>query len=165
MSFSCVTVYVAVNTYCSPTAKLSIVRFPSISIPFSCSSITIFVNSTLPVFVTVIVYSITSPAFTSVSLPMLAPSLLMSTTSFTTSISAVGTSFSSVSSPPTVAIFLISLSISSTFTMNCTDAFPPSCTAGTFTFVQDKIVFPVSSSTDLIAPSADTSAVPSGTVS
>ena len=165
ISFSCVTVYVAVITYCSPDAKLSIVRFPSITIPSSCSSITMFVNSTLPVLVTVIVYSITSPAFTSASLSMLTPSLLMSTTSFTTSISAVGTSFSSVSFPPTVAVFVISLLISSTSTVNCTDAFPPSCIAGTFTFVHDKIVFPVSSSSKMSAPSADTSDVPSGTVS
>ena len=133
--------------------------------PSSCSSTTTFVKSTLPVFVTVIEYSIMSPTLTLASFPMLTPSLFMSTTSFTTSTSAVGTSFSSVSLPPTVAIFLISLLMSSIFTVNCTVAFPPSCRAGTFTLDQNNVVFPVFSSLEIFAPSADTSDVPSGTVS
>ena len=63
MSFSCVTVYVAVIVSDSPAAKSPICKSSgATSIPSSCSSTTTFVKSTLPIFVTTMLYSITSPA-------------------------------------------------------------------------------------------------------
>ena len=83
MSFSCVTVYVAIIVLDSPADKSPICKSSAFtSIPSSSSSTTTFVKSTLPVFVTTMLYSITSPAWTLVSNPMLSPFLLMSETVF-----------------------------------------------------------------------------------
>ena len=134
-------------------------RLPvSISTPSSCSSIIMLLKSTLPLLVTVIVYSIISPSLTSASIPMLAPSLVMFVTSFVISISAVGTLFSSVSFSPTIAVLVISPSISSTSTVNCTDALSPT---GTFTLFQVRVLL----FSDTVAPSADTNVVSSGIAS
>ncbi len=56
---SCVTVYVPVNVFVSPTAIVTVVSKLIIS-SFTAKSF----NVTFPVFVTVIVYVTTSPAFT-----------------------------------------------------------------------------------------------------
>ena len=133
-------------------------KFPStISIPSSCSSITISFKSFVPVFVTVIVYSITSPSCTSASFPMLTPFLFISATVFSISISAVSISSSFVGFPPTVAIFFILPSIDSTSTVNSllTEVFASISTIQASSF----------SSSEIVAPSAEISFVPSGTLS
>ena len=102
--------------------------------PSSFSSTTTFVKFSLPVFVTVILYLITSPSLTSVSSPKLSSSLNISITVFSTLIPVVGSSVLSVSLFPTVAIFVIflfsSAFISFTITVN---VFWIVSTAGTVT--------------------------------
>ena len=126
MLFSYVTVYIAVIVLLSPEAKSSICKS---FIPTNSSVTNTFVKPTLPVFVTVIEYSITSPTLTSASFPMLNPSLVISLTSFTISISAVGTSSVFVEFPPTVAVFSIFPFTSVTSTTNSLDTSSPAGTS------------------------------------
>lgn len=139
-----------------------------ILIPSSFSFTLTLVKSSLPVFVTFIVYSITSPASTFESVPILITSLstilFISVTVFSILMSAVGSLVGSVSFPPTVATFVIfsfsRLSMSTTSTVN---SFWISPSVGTTTFVHVNVVFP--STKDIFAPSADINFVPVGTLS
>ena len=166
ISVSYVTVYVADISLDSPAFKSPIIKsFGFNFIPTNFSSTTTFFKSLLPLFITVIAYSITSPSLTSMSFPILTvfPSiiLLMSATSLFTVISAVSFLSSFVGVPPTSPIFLIFPSMLFTSTVNSlvTVEFAP-------TLIDHvTIVFP-SSDVDTIASSlADTNFVPSGTVS
>ena len=115
ISASFVTVYVALITLFSPAGKVSICRSSSFSsIPSNSSFTTTFSRSLLPLFVTVIVYVITSPGCTAVvagnvcvtSFPSSSNiTLVMSTTSLSTVIPAVSVVSVFVSVPPTSAVF------------------------------------------------------------
>ena len=183
ISFWWVTVYVAIITAVSSFTsvvssvasfkafKSPIINFPSlsnvncfsspfitrfvISTPSSWSFNVTFVKSLLPVFVTVIVYSITSPAWTLVSIPMLSSFLLISETIFSTSILAVSTLSSLVGVPPTFAMFLIPPSTLTTSTVNSFNIV--SLATNDIDHATESAV------SEINAPSATTNFVPSGT--
>ena len=155
MSVSYVTVYVADISLDSPAFKSPIIKsFGFNFIPTNFSSTTTFVKSMLPLFLTVIAYSITSPSLTSASFPILVltPSivLLMSITSLFTVISAVSFLSSFVGVPPTSPMFLISPLMLSISTTNSFDTvavsvpLAPNCTVQLtdVSFSSDEISFP-----------------------
>ena len=160
MSFSYCTVYVAFIVLDSFDVKSPTFQLPSVnSIPASSSVTTTFVRFSLPLFVTINSYSITSPAWTFASLPMLFPSLFISVTFLIISISAVPTSSSFVSFPPTVATFLIIPSISVTLTIKNTVFVPLAWTSISF-----HSIFVPSSSVVTLAPlGVSINSVPAGT--
>ena len=137
-SANCSAVYSVASlfTFILPSTKV---------VPSGIVSATIAFPSTSPVFVTVIVYVIVSPCFTSVPVTDVFPFTVAVFVALIIGVCVSGFSSSPVSSPFTVALFIIApLAFSFTTTVNVTVAVSPALSSTEIPCVNSAVVYALS---------------------